>query len=534
MLPFPMAQATRVLLGLLAATAVSLVPPATAVGLLTSPEAAAHAQATTPASSRDQVMLVGTPEGSALFEQGRAHLIAFELAPAAATFEALAALEPEGPAAYHYLATIALWRGLITEEEAHFDTFFAWSDRLENILDEAPPSPWRDLLAAERELARATAHLKLQQYTRTAVAGRAAFRGFERLARDHPDFHDAYKGLGLCHVAVGSVPKGYRWLVKLAGFDGTIQQGMDELERAATLSQTQQEEALAALAITDLTLNNNRREGLRYLERLHDRHPESALVNHLYGYALLKRRRATDAERHLRAALAAQRQPDVTPLAYTRYYLGDALYRQNRFADAASAFERYLDAFEGDALRARAHLAAGLAREMNGQRAQAVAHYRRIRSDRDFDSDAAALREASRRIDAPLTMTERLLLRGGNAFDGGRYDEAVATLQPLLAPGTASPVEYAEAAYRSGRAFHEGGQDREALRHYAIAIANPGDAQARWGPWAQYYAGSVLEQQGRWGEARDAYEAVLRYDEPFDYHRALEQRARTALERLER
>ncbi|MEL7361091.1 MAG: tetratricopeptide repeat protein [Bacteroidota bacterium] len=513
--------------------------PLTAAPLAAAPQLAPPAR-TEPAwggqasGATDPVMLVTTDEGTALLEVGRTHLLHFELDEAEARFHRLAELEPDGPAAYHHLATIALWRGLVTEDARHFDAFFAWSDRTEEALDTAPASPWRGLLAAERELSRATAHLKLAQYTRAAIAGRAAFRGFERVAGDHPDFHDVYKGLGLCHVAVGSVPKGYRWLVKLAGFSGTVQQGMDELERAASRSVTQQEEALVALAITDLTLNNNRRGGLRYMERLHRLHPESALVNHLYGYALLKRRRAADAERHFRIGLRAQQGGTVFPLAYTRYYLGDALYRQNRFADAAAAFERYLSDFGGEALRARAHLVAGLAREMNGQRDRALTHYRRVRSERDFDTDAAALREAQRRIDAPLSTAERLLLRGGNAFDGGRYDEAVTTLQPLLAPDAATPVQYAEAAYRSGRAFHEDGSPREALRHYAIAIANPGDPLARWGPWSQFYAGGVHEQQGRGAEARAAYEAVLRYDDPFDYHRALEQRARAALDRLDR
>ncbi|MEO0974553.1 MAG: hypothetical protein AAFX85_15800, partial [Pseudomonadota bacterium] len=151
---------------------------------------------------RDRIMMVATDEGAALLTAGRAHLLAFELDQAAAQFERLAELEPGGPAAYHHLATIALWRGLVTEDARHFDAFFDWSDRTEAALDDAAASPWRGLIAAERELSRATAHLKLAQYTRAALAGRAAFRGFERLVRDHPDFHDAYKGLGLCHVAV--------------------------------------------------------------------------------------------------------------------------------------------------------------------------------------------------------------------------------------------------------------------------------------------------------------------------------------------
>ena len=60
----------------------------------------------------------------------------------------------------------------------------------------------------------------------------------------------------------------------------------------------------------------------------------------------------------------------------------------------------------------------------------------------------------------------------------------------------------------------------------------PGDVLAKWGPWSQYHIGEVYEEQGNRDEARRAYRAALDYEEEFDYHKAQEQRARTALGRL--
>ena len=110
--------------------------------------------------------------------------------------------------------------------------------------------------------------------------------------------------------------------------------------------------------------------------------------------------------------------------------------------------------------------------------------------------------------------------------------DAVRTVQPVLGDPAAEPVHRAEAAYRSGRAYQALGDGAEALRHYGIAVSNPGDPLAKWGPWSQYYIGEVHEERGDREAARRAYRAVLANEAEFDYHKALEQRARTALGRL--
>jgi tetratricopeptide (TPR) repeat protein len=477
-------------------------------------------------------MLVRGDGALALLEDGREEMIAFRLDAAEATFERLAH-DPSGqPAALMHLAKIALWRAMIMEQDALYDRFFERSDRLHEALAELPDSPWRTHFRAESELYRALIHAKKTEYTRAALALRQAYNHFERNVEEHPQFFESTWGMGLCHTAVGLVPKKFRWMLRLMGFDGTVQQGLRAMERSAERSTYYREEASIVFALTDLIVNEGKEEGMAYVESLQARHPQSPLVNYIHGFVLLHERQAAEAEAALRRAARLLDREGVYPMPYVDYYLADALFRQNDFEEAAHHFERYVSTFPGRALVAQANLHLGLAREMGGDRGGAVRAYERVRTREDYDSDTEALREAQERMEAPLAGHERMLLLGGNAFDGGRYREAIRLLQPVLGDQRAPAVLRAEAAYRSGRAYHVLGDWTDALRHYRFAVSNPGDDRAKWGPWAQYYIGEVHEARGDEAAARVAYEGALAYDEPFAYHKALEQRAKAALGRL--
>jgi len=477
-------------------------------------------------------MLVETPRGVSLLERGRAEMLALRLDAADRSFYALAAQPSAEAAARFHLAKTALWRAMILEQGPLYDRFFERSDSLLAVLGPLPDSPWKTHFRAEAELQRAIVHGKKAEYARAAMAMRQAYNHFERNVKEHPTFFESYVGMGLCHVAVGSVPKKFRWLLNLMGFGGTVAEGLREMRVAADRSTYYREEATVYFAFTDQIINEAKEDGLERLAALHRRHPESPVTGYVYGLGLLNDRRAADAEAVLRRAQDRLDAPGTFALPYVTYYLADALFAQDRFEEAALLFQRFLRDFPGQALVAQAHLHAGLALEMSGRRADALAHYERIRVREDYDSDAAARRQAEDRLAAPMTPHERALLLGRNALDSGRYREAVATLQPVLGDQAAPAVQRAEAAYSSGRAYHFLGKHREAIRHYRFAVDRPGDPLAKWGPWSQFYIGEAHEADGEHAAARAAYERALAYDGAFAYHKALEQRARAALSRL--
>ena len=485
-----------------------------------------------PAPPAYGAMLLGTDAGRALLDEGRALMIAFRLDAAEAAFRRLDRAEPASPAALYHLTTLALWRALMNEREPFYGRFFAVADTLEARLDALPASPWKTHFEAELAFQRAVVYAKQERYPKAGLALRAAYNRYADNLRRHPDFWESYKGMGLCHVAVGAVPRAYRWILSVLGFGGTVQQGMDELEAALRNSAYGREEAALYLAVVDALLNEGKAGAIRHVAALHAAYPESPMPAYLHAFLLLNDRRAEEAEAALRHAAAQQAPADVDDVPYVDYYLAEALFRQNRFEEALPLFERYARTYRGHALLASAHLHAGLAREMTGDRDGALAHYRRVQADRDYDSDRSAQRRAARLLERPLSDDERTLLLGQNLYDGGRYEDAVRTVQPVLGDPEAEVVHRAEAAYRSGRAYQALGAWNEAIRHYRIAVSNPGDPLAKWGPWSQYYIGEVYEEMGDAEAARRAYRAALDYEAEFDYHKALEQRARTALGRL--
>jgi len=478
-------------------------------------------------------MFLTTEASEALLDEGRRHLFAFRMNAAEQSFRQLMQ-EPSGDeAAYYQLAMIALFKGMVTDNEAYFERFMARSDTLRQLLDDRPPSLWKQQMQASTSLQRTVASGKLGQYMRAAWAARSAYKGFERLVQDHPEFDEAYFGMGLLHLTVASLPAGYRRLLSVLGFSGTAEGALHELRRAASRSRFNQELAHMSIALAKIILLDQIPDGTERLGTLYERDPESLLYAHLYGFGLYTNRQPVQAEAVLQPAVGKQRTPDYFYIDYLDYYLGEALFVQNEFEDAIAAYRRYLERHDGPALRAMGQYRLGLALEMQHRRSEAVSVYRRVEAPRDFDNDLVAHRRAQVRIEQPMTSLDRQLIRGENAFQRRAYDEAESMLRTVFQDPSATSVQKARAAFYIGRVHHVQGQYSQAYPAYRYAVDHPGHPETEWGPWAQLHIGDVYAEQGRTQEAIQAYQKALNWETPFDYFQSLEQRARLALERLQ-
>ena len=493
---------------------------------------AAPLGAQTPLSETARQALGLTSDAAAeAYARAWADALAFRLDDADAGFAEVRRAAPEAPAGLYGQETVALWRAFVLEEDDVFDRFYALNDSLQALADDlagrpdAPPAG--ALVGATAKLHRALALGRQERYTRAGPAFREACGRFRDVS-----VADATYGQGVCEVAAGSVPRKYRWLGRLLGFRGDVAGGLAKLDAASQADGALAVDATVAFAIADATLNERRSGSVGRLVALAEAHPDSPVLAYLAGYHLLIDRQGDAAEAALRRAQEGLSEDGVQPLPFVEAHLGLALFRQHRFEEAAETLESFARTFRGRALVALATLHAGIAREMAGDRRRAEANYRRVRASRDYDTDQASAREAARRLEGPMTEAERALVLGGSAYDGGRYDEAVRHLQPVVTGADLPAVVRAEAAYRTGRAYQAQERWADALRHFQLATDRPGDPLARWGPWAEYHAGEVFEAQGQLGEARQRYDAVLDNEDEFDYHKSLEQRARAALERV--
>ncbi|MEO0557769.1 MAG: tetratricopeptide repeat protein [Bacteroidota bacterium] len=494
--------------------------------------APAFAQSTPPARTATEVLLgIHTQEAAALYTAGRAATIDFRLAEANDLYRQLGAVEPTSPAAAYGLQTAALYQALLMEREPYLGRFYALNDSLADLADALPDSPEAEVLRGTARLHRALAYGRQERYTQAGRAFRSACGRFKRLARTSIPYPEADFGDGLCQIVAGSIPREYRWLGRLLGFTGTVQDGLAALERAAQDGPFQIE-AAATFGIADASINERRAGAIGHFAEMAERYPASPLLGYLNGFLALSDRRASDAEEALQRAHAAQEAPGVMPVPFVQATLGLALFRLDRFEEATDHLDAFVRGHRGKALVAHSTLLSGLAWEMSGDRPRAEATYRRVRALRDYDSDESAVREAAERLEAPMSPSQRTLLLGANAFDSGRYERAVQVLQPIVTDSNLPQKERAEAAYRTGRAYQALENWDRAVGHFRLAADRPGDPLAKWGPWSLYHMGEVYEAKGELAEAREAYEDALDNDDAFDYRKSLEQRARAALERL--
>ena len=480
----------------------------------------------------DAPMLIQSERSRTLLDAGREAIFQFKLAEAESTFTMLAALPDGKVAAAFHLETISLLKLIASDKAVYFDEFLVRSDALRDMLEEEPASTWQAFLKAEADLHRAIARSKRGQYLRAALAGRSAYLGYERLLQAHPDFYDAYKGMGVLHAGIGSASGARRKFLGLLGFDGTVEEGMRELRLAAEKSHFNREEAQVFLAQIDMRLFGSSEQSGEMMGALWQRYPESPLLAHLYGSYLYETRQAKAAEHVYRQAAGRADQRAYFYVDYIDFYLADVLFRQDQFEESAFYYRRYLERHEGPALKATALLHLGLALEMQGEREEAIIYYQQVQSLRSFDSDAVAQRTAQRLQAHPLNGLTRTLLLSQNAYDSGRYARAHTLLRTILEDAGTSHDEKAEAAYRQGRVFHAEGHLDKALAAYASAVAWHDDPTARWGPWAQYFTGIILEQRSDMEGAEEALAAALAYTGEYGYHQVLERDAKIALRRV--
>lgn len=474
---------------------------------------------------------VQTEAAEHLVEEGRSALLQFRLNEAERVFKALNRMPGSGAAAYHHLALSSMLKLLMTDVPAYYDEFYRRADSLQLALREVD-EPWRTYLDAENQLQRMIVYAKQGSNVKAAFAAKGAYGRFRNVVKRFPSFYEAYKGMGLLHLSIGSLPSTYRRILGLLGFSGEVEQGLRELRLAAEKSAYNREEAHVLLALVNGVMYDQPEQAVPPLRTLYEQNNQSPLFAFFYGFMLLKTRDAAEAERVLSSAVRKDERAGYFFLDYNEHHLAEAHFKQNEFVQAEEHYKRYLSRHKGPALKAPTYLGLGLSLEMQNRRAEALKQYAMVKSTRGMDTDDAAEREAKRRMARPMTEPERQLLLASNAFGSGDYSGTERILRALWDSDSITEGERAETAYRLGRLYEAQQKYDEAIAAYELAIEHAQDPNARWAPWANFYIAQIYADQGRRQEAARAYKAALEYKGKYDYYQALEQSAKAGLKKL--
>jgi tetratricopeptide (TPR) repeat protein len=194
-----------------------------------------------------------------------------------------------------------------------------------------------------------------------------------------PSYVDAKLVVGTYQYVIGALPWGFKLLFGFAGITGSKSRGMEMLHDDFARGPMTSIEAGTVIALF------LRREG-KYKEAIGVVRSLEAKYPHDFLFSLEEANLRKDAGEGMAAVAAYEsllhdaRKPGYFPSAHLElayFGLGEALNGQRRFAEAAQAYEQAAFApGSGTELKRRSLVAAGKARDLNGERTQAVQDYK--------------------------------------------------------------------------------------------------------------------------------------------------------------
>jgi len=417
---------------------------------------------------------------------------------------------------------------VVTEDEAEFEKRKDLrSERLKQF-ENAPESPYKRLAIGETHLHWAFSMIRFGEYLSGAREINRAFRSLEENTKKYPDFLPTYKGMGLLHTLIGTVPDNYKWATKLMGVDGTIETGIAEMESVVSRSKGNiqhkelRKETLFLLSFLHINLLNDPAA----LDRIsNDLKPESGPLMDFAKASMAKKNGRSDDAISILTSSTAQR-PNAFP--YLSYLLGELkLSRMDK--DANVPLEQYVNTFKGKSyLKAAKQKLAWHALLITKNTPTYRMWMKRVLENGSsmLDEDKSAQDEAE-----SGQLPNVVLLKARLQFDGGYYLQALETLINSDRKAIAKEDEELEFTYRLGRIYHEWGKYQEAIPYYLMTIEKGKHSKRYFAANSSLQLGLIYERLGKKNQALASFNACDDFDNT-EYRNSIIQKAKAGIGRL--
>lgn len=420
-------------------------------------------------------------------------------------------------------------KAFITEEKRYADTLRLNTERRLRMLDlDKSNSPFLLFSKADMLIQTAMIKAKFSENVSAALDIHKAYKFAERNFILYPTFALNKKTMGLLHAMVGAIPKEYQWLVSIAGMEGTIPQGTEELFRM--LNETQRnvfpeykEEVLFYLVQVYSSITTNDSVTALLADEVKSHAASNPLMMYCFTNLTYKSGKNEDA-----LALIKTFDDEGTFPFYFLHYKKAQLRLRKLDLGAKEDFEYFLSHFKGSNYVKSAY--------------QKLAWIALLQNDKDkynsyikeclhrgitlIDDDKEALKEAeTKESPNPVLLRARLL------FDGGYYKESFREMTKLSSPSMLSFREKLEFTYRYGRLFHKTGDLEKAVLNYKATLQNGESSHYYFAANAALMLGILYEEQRDYGKAKYYYDYCLDM-RSHDYQNSIDQKAKAGLERI--
>ena len=418
----------------------------------------------------------------------------------------------------------------IGEEERDFNRLKEnKNNRLDIIKKGDESSPWFLYSQAEIHLQWAGNRLKFEEYLTAAYEINKAYRLLTKNQEIHPDFILNMKSLGILHALIGSIPNNYSWALSTIGMEGSVSQGMAEMQSLIDSAKKNTEyafiidETYFMYSFLKMNLQNDP-TGLQLI--LNDIKRSNNLLLNFAACQLASKLKKND----LAISILEKRiQTNAHyPFYYLEYLLG--VFKQNKLNPSAiKHFEKYVSFFEGQSYIKSAYMRISWHYLLQGdfnnfkQAQDNINNYGNIL----VDSDKEAQNFFEKRSQPNLHLLKSRLL-----FDGGYHSKALKSLKKIKNPVQLSNVKHIiEYFYRKGRIYDEMQKSSLAKENYQKTIDLGRNTNYFFAAKSALQLAIIHEKNASNTKAIFYFKECIAMED-HEYEQSLEQKAKAGLNRL--
>lgn len=403
-----------------------------------------------------------------------------------------------------------------------------FQERLDLMASGNKKDPYYLYAQAVIRIQRATIQIKFGHFWDAGWDCRKAFLLLKENRKKYPQFSPNDLWFGALEAAIGTVPKGYKWLTNLFGMRGSISEGMKKVRNYANSNDplAKQFNAESVFVYTYLLfyLENQQDEAMDYiLQKKLD-----LVNNHLHAFMA-----ANLAINHKNVELAKsivnnrQKSADYIKLPIWDFLMGFVKLNHLELNEAIVYFDQFSKTFKGSFYLKDVHQKISWCYFLLGNQQQAEAYRQLVltKGSTISEADKKALREAKNNY-----WPNNLLLKARLLSDGGYQLDALKLLAGKSSNDFSKETDKLEFAYRVARIYDEMGKKEEAIKHYLIAIKIGENRPEYFAARAALQIGQIYENRGEIQLAIQYYERCISMDD-HEYKDTLDQRAKSGIAR---
>jgi len=427
-----------------------------------------------------------------------------------------------------YLNEIDFLKAFISEEKNDFDLFTRnTNERLKQIKEEN--SPFYLYSRAEMMLQEVMLKVKYRDFVSASMEFRKIYKNIDKNSGLFPAFPLNKKISGFLKVLIGTVPKDYEWLVNLAGMEGSVIGGTNELinllhETEATVYRVYKEEILFYLSNIQSSFSKNEETAISTAEMTRPYCHESLLMRYCFSNVMMKTGKNDDA---LHILADSSMPKNSYPFYFLLYKTGLAKLRKLDYS-CEKDFQNFIIHFHGRNNIRSAYQKLSWVYLLKGDQKKyydCIALAKKTGNDFiDEDKDATIESESGE-------LPNVILLRARLLFDGGYYKQALTGIAGKSNNNFPRYKDQLEVSYRFARILQKMNEVDKAIVYYEQTLKNGEASKYYFAANSALLLGNIYEEKNEFSKAKNYYTKCLSLRN-HEYQNSIDQKAQAGLERI--